>query len=373
MSEKSVLIVSATAGTGHIRAGDAILSAVRRYQADWHAEHVDVLALAPRWVKTAYGGGFELVAAHAPRLWRGAYALADGPDADRARWAGIARRILFRAFERLLTSRHWDHVVCTHFLPAQLAAGRMAGPPFTVVVTDFDLHRFWVQPRVRHYCVATPELEQQLRSRLDAVHVSRTGIPIDPAFDIVPDAMPAKRQLGLDPRRPVIVVMGGGLGIGVVGAARSLAEALPPHVQIAVLCGRNADALQQLCNAQIPASRMRCFGYRVDMPNIYAAAELVVTKPGGLTCSEALALGKPLLLMQPIPGHEEANVRVLTSAGAALAASDGRQLAGMAASLLGNAADLQRLRVAAYRFAQPGSAHAIVEQIAAHTFVDAAA
>lgn len=365
MSERSVLIVSASAGTGHLRAGEAILQGIRRFRPDWRAEHIDVLTRAPRWVKAAYAGGFELAATRAPRVWGGAYALSDGPDYDRARWAGLARRMLFRGFERLLASRRWDHVICTHFLPAQLAAGRIAAPPFTVVVTDFDLHRFWVQPRVGRYCVATEEVQRELGSRLVNVQISCTGIPIDPAFGALPAHGSARRQLELDADRPVVLVMGGGIGIGVTPLTRTLLHCAPAEAQIVVLCGKNEEAVRQLGDLKVAESRMRCFGYRTDMPMLYAAADVVVTKPGGLTTSEALATGRPLLLTRPVPGHEEANARVLTRAGAAWAAGTPQQIADALRILLADESASLAMRMAAARLARPHAARSVIEHVAA--------
>lgn len=373
MNQTSVLVVSATAGTGHLRAGGAVVNAARVDRPDWHVEHVDVLSLAPRWVKTVYGGGFELVAARAPRVWRGAYALADGPDPDQARWAGIARRVLFRAFERLITTRRWDHVICTHFLPAQLAAGRITGPAFTMVITDFDLHRFWVQPRVHHYCVATERLRDELRNRLPRIQASCTGIPIDPSFRHLPASNTAKRQFGLDPERPVVAVMGGGVGIGVSATARTLLNVLPPEAQLLVLCGRNSEILAQLRALEIDGTRMKCLGYRSDMPVVYAASDVVVSKPGGLTCSEALAVGKPLVLTHPVPGHEEANARLLTSAGVALVAHTPAELAAQTHRLLSDQAILEAMRRATMSMARPDAARSVVAQVAARISADVAA
>jgi processive 1,2-diacylglycerol beta-glucosyltransferase len=164
MNAPSALIVSASAGTGHVSAGRALHAA---FESAGCAQvvHVDVLDLAPRWVRAAYGGGFELLASRAPGVWREVYRRSDG-HTDDARWGTIARRLIFREFERLLTAERWSFCVCTHFLPAQLAAGRPNVPPFASVVTDFALHRYWVQPRVSQYFVATPDMARDLHARL---------------------------------------------------------------------------------------------------------------------------------------------------------------------------------------------------------------
>jgi processive 1,2-diacylglycerol beta-glucosyltransferase len=116
-SRAGLLIVSASTGNGHLRAADALRDAAIARDPLAAVEHVDLLELAPRWVRSVYGTGFEMVAARAPGLWKGIYRLTDG-ERDHARWAPLARALLFREFRRLLESRQWDAVVSTHFLPA---------------------------------------------------------------------------------------------------------------------------------------------------------------------------------------------------------------------------------------------------------------
>src|SRR5262245_51972795 len=161
-----VLIVSASTGNGHLRAGEALKAAARVYQPNWRVEHLDVLTLAPRWLRLAYGGGFELLAARAPRVWGGIYRWSDGPAGDRARWGAVGERTVFRCFRRVLTHGGWDLCVCTHFLRAQLAARRAGMPPFALVVTDYTLHRYWRQPRVHRYVVPTDDFANDLRARI---------------------------------------------------------------------------------------------------------------------------------------------------------------------------------------------------------------
>lgn len=338
---RNVLIASASAGTGHTRAAQALHSTLLRYQPTWNVEHVDILQLAPRLVRAAYGGGFELIASKAPRVWRSLYRIADGPDVDRARWAGATRRVLFREFDALLSATRWDEVVCTHFLPAQLAAGRRAHlPPFSIVVTDFTLHRYWVQPRVHRYYVANATLANEVRERLPHADVNAAGIPIDPRFASSLDAAAARERLALPIGSRVLLVLGGGLGIGVEAAARDCLLAAPPDVQIVVICGRNDTARHNLGQLGIPAHRLRIEGYVSDMELYYAAADLIVTKPGGLTCSEVLAMGRPAVLTRPIPGHEEGNVAYLCGRGAALSAATSAELHTAIAQIFGDAADL---------------------------------
>jgi processive 1,2-diacylglycerol beta-glucosyltransferase len=336
---RRILIASASAGMGHLRAGEALKQALQSRDPRWKVEHLDVLTLAPRWVKLAYRGGFELLAAHAPRVWAGVYRWTDGPDEDHARWGLLAERILFRSFHRLLARGNWDQCICTHFLPAQLAAGRAGFPPFSLVVTDFTLHRYWAQPRVRRYFVATNELAHSIRQRIPGARVDVTGIPVSPAFGRWTTPESAREALGLDPYRPAAVLLGGGLGLRIEETVHAVLRSAPPELQLIVICGKNTAARERLEAAELP---MRVFvrGYVNEIERFFAAADAIITKPGGLTTSEALAMRKPLLLTRGLPGHEEGNLRALAESGAAIDVSTPERLERACATVFG---DLDRL------------------------------
>jgi processive 1,2-diacylglycerol beta-glucosyltransferase len=357
-----VLIVSASAGNGHLRAGEALKSAARRYYPQWRVEHLDVLEQAPRWVRLAYGGGFELLAARAPRVWGGIYRWADGPERDHARWAALAERTLFRAFRRLLLQGGWDLCICTHFLPAQLAAGRSGMPRFALVVTDYTLHRYWAQPRVARYFVGNPQLAADIRTRIPNAVVDVTGIPVDPVFATAIAQADARLAVGLDADRPVITIMGGGLGLGIEENLDAMLACGVDDAQLVVICGRNASARERLEQRSLPA-RVHVVGYVSSVERIFAASDVVVTKPGGLTTSEALALARPLVLTRPLPGHEQGNVTVLQETGAALSADSATELGETVATLLREPARLRELTEAARAAGRPAAALAILRHL----------
>src|SRR6185436_18185116 len=118
-----LLIVSASTGTGHLRAAHALVGAAWAH-GEVHPEHVDLLECAPAWVRSVYGAGYEVLAARAPWAWNGVYRATDGRRADGARWGAAALRLLFRDFRRLVRGGGWDACLCTHFLPCQLGGGR---------------------------------------------------------------------------------------------------------------------------------------------------------------------------------------------------------------------------------------------------------
>lgn len=361
--ERPVLIVSASTGTGHVRAAEALRAAFGEADPMLRVEHVDLLTLAPRWVRSLYGTGFEMIAARAPRVWKGIYDLTDGAAHDRARWAPAAHRVLFRAFRDLLRARPWSVCLCTHFLPCQLAAGRPGFPPFALTITDLTLHRVWVQPGARRYFVATSALADELRPRAHGAAVEVTGIPIDPAVACVPGRREARAEWQLDEERPVALVAGGGLGIGVEDATHAALRGADPSATIVAVCGRNDAARARLESLRLPPGRLRVHGYVRGLPSLMSAADVVATKAGGLSVSEALALGRPLLLTRPIPGAEEGNTRALVRSGAALAGRGDGEMRDAFARVFSEPGLLPRLAAAAAGLGRPFAARAVVESV----------
>lgn len=363
MTASPLLVLSASTGSGHTRAAEALRQGcVERYP-DVEVRHVDVLDLAPAWVRRLYGAGYEAMAARTPWLWHRIYRYTDGEGADLARWAPLAERLIFREFRRLLASRPWGVCLCTHFLPCQVAAGRPGLPPFALALTDFTLHRYWVQPGVRHYFTASEPLAAALRRRAPGARVEATGIPVAPGFSRAAPRAAARGALGIAPDRTVLLVMGGGLGLGVEAMTEPLLALPCETLQVVTVCGRNGPARARLLARAAHDPRLRVEGYVADVERWIAAADVVVSKPGGLTCSEALALGTPLLLTRPVPGQEQGNAGFLAGAGAALRADDPAALRDAAAALLADPARLAALRHAAARLGRPHAANAVLQGV----------
>lgn len=365
--QPNVLIVSASAGNGHYSAGEALREAFTDAEPGGFVEHVDILSLAPRWFGVTYGRGFEVVAARAPWVWRQLYHGTDGPGVDGAPWARMAERLLFRAFTDLLRSRPWSAVVCTHFLPAQLLARRSGSlPPIHVVVTDFALHRYWSQPGVERYFTAADHVAAELRLR-GAKRAEAFGLPVRRAFAQARSRLEARRTLGLPPGERVALVCGGGCGIGVYEAALAALRATRRGGVVLALCGRNAATAQGLGELRVPSSHLRVLGYRDDVPTLLAAADVVVGKPGGLSCAEALAVGRPLVLTKPIPGHEEGNRDVLEALGVAVSAPAPADLRQVLEHLFSEPPTLHRLAERARAVGRPMAARAIAEAVVTST------
>ena len=331
---KKLLILSVSAGNGHVRAAQALQAAAAALPDAPAAVHVDAMQHVAAGFRRVYTDWYIKLVNHHPGVWSYVHQKTDETphDATSQRLRRAIERLSSGALLRAVRAERPDAVVCTHFLPAELLMrerrhGRLACPIW-LQVTDYDLHNMWRVPGMAGYFGATDEVVYRMRARglpEDRLHV--TGIPVMPAFS--DPASPAldraacRAALGLAVDRPVVLVVSGGAGVGDLPTMVADLLAQPGDFQVIAVAGRNAEAhaaLQAL--APRHAGRLVAVGFTDRMQELMAAADLVVTKPGGLTVSECLALGRPMLLISPIPGQEEHNAGFLMEQGAAWLASD---------------------------------------------------
>jgi processive 1,2-diacylglycerol beta-glucosyltransferase len=238
-------------------------------------------------------------------------------------------------------------------------------PPLWVQVTDFDVHALWVHPHVDRYCVASEEVAFRLADRgVPREKISVTGIPVMPQFSATLERAVCARELGLAPDKFTVLMMAGGAGVGRPDDLAKRLLQLPDDLQIVALAGRNADLLKRLqsLSKQHPG-KLFPIGFTTTVERVMTAADLVVTKPGGLSVSECLAKERPMLLVSPIPGQEERNADYLLESGAAIKAVDAATLEFKLARLLADRPRLAAMSAAAKRIARPGAAAEVVALI----------
>jgi processive 1,2-diacylglycerol beta-glucosyltransferase len=358
-----VLVLSASAGAGHLRAAEAVARAVTLEAPSAEVRQLDVLTLASPAFRGAYSRWYLSLVERAPALWGYLYDRLDRPakrrpvDLRRAlnHWNTRRLRQAVRDFAP-------DAVVCTHFLPAEvLGEARRKGrlrARLGVVVTDADVHRLWMHVGVDRYFVARPEAGALLEAAgFAAERVEATGIPVDPAFATARDRVQVRARLDLPAAGPVVLLLAGGFGVGPVREMASrLAQARLP-ARVVVVAGRNEPLRRALAAAAGP--RTRVLGFSREIHEWMAAADLLVTKPGGLTTAEALVRGLPMVLVNPIPGQEERNADALLEDGVAVKAGHPELLAWKVDGLLADAGRLAAMRAAARRSARPDASRRV--------------
>ncbi len=256
-----------------------------------------------------------------------------------------------------------DVVVCTHAFPC----GAMAeykrlyddALPVVGIVTDFAVHAFWIHRNIDGYVVASESIREQMIARgVTPERVLAAGIPVCSEF--VSPAAPHTRlreRLNLPLDRDVVLLMGGGLGIGPLERMMRALEGVQAPIAAVVIAGRNKRTERRvLAAAEGVGYPVRALKFVDNVYDYMHAADVLVTKPGGLTAAEALVAGLPMVLCKPLPGQEERNARILCEEGAATRSRAVADLATSVDAVLtpGNRRD--RMLAAARRMARPNAA-----------------
>src|SRR5262245_52390595 len=365
---KKVLILSASAGAGHVRAAQALGRAFAAAGGAGEVRHVDALELTNKVFRTLYSKTYIELVDKAPDVLGWLYDVLDSP------WQKERRRLAWdklntRPFVKMLQRERPDLIVCTHFLPAEMVswmkAKRKLHCPQVIVVTDFDVHAMWLCHHYEQYTVALDETrEHMIKLGIPPEKVSTTGIPIDPLFAETKDKAAMRAKLGLAADKTTILLSAGGFGVGPVEHIVTTLQELKHPAQIVAICGRNADLLERMqalaAKADAQAATLVPIGYTTAMDECMSAADVLVGKPGGLTTSEALAKGLLFLIVNPIPGQEERNSDHLLEAGAAIRCNNLPVLAYKLDRLLDDAPRLARMRENVRRLARPHAARDVV-------------
>ncbi len=371
MGPKRVVFLMSDTGAGHRAAAEAIRAALdTSYPGAYTFDLVDVYRdytpfpfnrlpeLYPPWVN------------YAPATWGLSYRMADAPV--RSQWVMAAFQRLWRAgIRRFVVEHPADVVVSVHALfsrPIMHAyrTSQVQRPPFVTVITDLvATHAFWYEPGVERCLVPTrAAYERGIRFGLSAEQLAITGPPVHPRFGngVLPKPE-ARRALGLDPRCPTVLLMAGGDGMGpLFETARALDRRGLP-IQLVILAGRN-EALRRRLAEQPWHQPTRVLPFVRNVPDVMAAADMLVTKAGPSTLSEACVAGLPMILNGAIPGQEDGNVAHIVGHGAGVYAPGAARAAQTVATWLAEGPERLEARARAARaLGQPGAVWAIATEI----------
>ncbi|HEX3175419.1 MAG TPA: glycosyltransferase [Methylomirabilota bacterium] len=358
-----VLILTASYGSGHNEAARCLAAAVSAHGAEPLVVDYFRTCVHPLFDRLSRRF-YDALLRRAPAVWGLAYELGDRMASDSWMTFG-ASRIGTPALGRLLARVAPDAVLTVHATPAlamaSLAEDGRPVPPHVTVVTDFVAHSQWIASGIDHYCVAADEVAREFAARgIPRARIHVTGVPVREAFASPVDGAAARRALGLRDDAPVVLAMAGSwAGLGRMPDVASALLATRWPVQGLLVAGRDRR-LEERLRRLTDGSRLRVYGYVDDVRRMMAAADLLVTKAGGMTLAEAMAAETPLLVFGSLPGQEERNERFASRAGVALVARNRRQLARLLDTALADTGLLDALRERMRAYRRPEAAQAVV-------------
>jgi processive 1,2-diacylglycerol beta-glucosyltransferase len=362
-----VLVVSVRAGAGHLKAAEAVTEAFVRYHPDVEVRNIDLLDYSNELIRYLYGKMYLDIVKALPEFY--AYSYKHYESSKRF----IKPRFLIDKFNLgdffgVVETFDPDVVVATHFIPEAVLENyrRKKKKAFRIAVTltDYEFHPVWLVSNVDRYFTATEEVAKSLLFYgVPPGNIVTSGIPIHPKFSEEKKKDALLARYGLNGRSPVILISAGSFGVTPLGEVIDDFRAVGEACQIVVVCGNNAELKKELESKSSSEPRLRkVFGFVDFMDELMAMSDLLVTKPGGITVSESLAAGLPMIFIEPIPGQEEANADYLVEQGAAVKARSLPILLHKLELLLKNPGRVAELSSRAKALSRPHAARTIADE-----------
>lgn len=339
---KKVLIMSASTGGGHNRAARAIKEELALKVIDGEpieCEIIDSLKLVNSTMDKIISRGYEKSAIYTPKAYGQVYRLSESSLASKNEFKGnMLTTFMARKFRKLILDKKPDLIVGTHPFPMIALSTLKKGyidddvfyknynnisiPPLITVLTDYTTHSTWIQNEIDYYIVGHEYVKELLVcDGVSSEKIKPFGIPVEKSFLSHRDRNTVLSELGLMPNKLTVLLMGGSFGAGNI--KETLAELLDVDrdFQILVITGKN-ESLKEKIRKKLdahPHDKNICLlGFTNKMNDILASVDVLVTKPGGLTTTEALLKDVPMIVPYYIPGQEEENLDFLCNCGSAL-------------------------------------------------------
>lgn len=347
-----LLILTGSLGDGHNKAAQAILEAARFHRPDVDVKVVDFLEWTHPYLHSVGKYCYMQWVKSLPSVYGYLYRKTREDNT----LSHMFKKMKSFSTDRMLELLHEEEpteVVCT--FPGAAAAmsylkcNGLTTVPTVTVMTDYTDHSYWVHPGTDRYLVGAEHVKQSLlRYRIPEQRIMVTGIPIRMPFTQTYDRNKLRDKHGLHRDMPTVLVMGGGHGlIGKQFKSVLQSDDLAVPVQFVFVCGRNEKLKQQLeeeLGGEKTRHRVMVTGFVDHVHELMALSDLIVTKPGGLTVSEALALELPMMLYKPIPGQEQDNAAFLVGLGAAIEVKNAVELKRQLLEVIANRSLLVRLK-----------------------------
>jgi len=326
-----ILIVYAYAGVGHKKAAEALRDALSEFK-QVELTTLDVLDYTNACFKFSYPRVYLFLINRLPTLWGLLYYFLDLAVVDRV--LAPLRRFFHglhaKRFARFVLEENPDVVICTHFIPAEIVSGLKRKDIFkgrlVTVITDFLPHTFWLARNSDYFIAAIERTKKDLvRRDIEEERIKALGIPCEPKFGISKDRHGLLKKLGLEDGFFNLLIMGGGFGTGpveeIVRSIYSAGPRIKEKMQVIVICGKNKKLFESLNKIKRDLGARLCiFAYMNNIDEFMEVSDCIITKSGGLTVSEALSKKLPMIIIQPIPGQETRNCKLLTGYGTAVRA-----------------------------------------------------
>lgn len=365
---KKVLIVSVKAGAGHLKAAEALEVCLKSKWPGIEVKNIDLLDCTNALIKFLYGQMYIDIIKAVPELFAYGYKNYE-PTQKFIKPRLLIDKFNFSDFFRLVDEFNPDIVIATHFISAAILANykQKENKKYNIIetLTDYEFHPLWLIDGIDLFAVANEEVKNGLIFHgTDENKIIVSGIPVHPKFSEPKKKDELRAKYNLTEDIPLVLILAGSFGITPLAETMEEFKKMKEDFQMLVVCGKNEKLKKEMEDFKSQEPRLKkVFGFVDFMDELMAASDILITKPGGVTVSEALAVGLPMILIEPIPGQEEANADYLIEQGAAVKARNLPSVIYKLENLLKNPEKLSQLAQATKMIGKPHAGRAIAESM----------
>lgn len=362
------LILSVSAGGGHIHASLALKNYILKFEPNSDIEILDTIKYINPFLNTLLIGGYLKTIKITPALFGKLYKFTEKDDGI----TSVTNKLNeIMSYKLLPTIQEYkpDIIICTHPFPTEMVSilkqENKFDIPMICILTDYAPHNSWIHPNVDSYVVSNSDMKEEMVLRgVNRESIFDFGIPVSSEFFKKYDKTEVLSEIGLNPDKKTILIMGGSLGIGKIASVYSQISKLTLDIQIIVIAGNNKKLYTELMNlkqnSNVPTSIL---GFTENVNKYMQCSDLLLTKPGGLTITEAFISNVPLALFSPIPGQEKKNEEFLLKHNLAITLGDGTDCKNIIENLILSPSKLQDMKNKSKKFSKPSSCRDIFNLI----------
>lgn len=355
------LILSVSAGGGHKHAAFALKDYILKFEPTSEVKILDTIKyINPILNKVLIGGYLNTLKVN-PSLFGKIYRFTENTDKTDgiSSFKNKLTEIMAHKISSAIKKFKPDVIICTHWYPVEMVSKlkqkKKLNAPIVCIITDYAPHSFWIYPQVDSYIVSNNDMIEEMVNRgINRTSIFDFGIPVSSDFFAKYDRNDTLKELNLDTNKKVVLIMGGSLGMGSISAIYSQIANSTKNIQVIVVAGNNKKLYTKLMLISETANaNTKILGFTKDINKYMQCSDILITKPGGLTISEALICEIPLVLFSPIPGQEEKNEEFLLKHNLAISIGDGTNCRKKIEELLCSSETLELMKRNCSKFSKP--------------------
>lgn len=360
MPEKRILLMHISKVSGHRSAALAVEKAVNIIEPNTEVLNIDVFKYTNPVSTMIISSVYMQIIQRMPFIWSYLY---DNPKVIKRtqRLKTAIHKLNAPKLKIILDELRPDCIACSQAYPCGIMSDLKKiynlNIPLVAILTDYVPHSYWVYDNVDYYITPSQEIKERLIEKgVEPTRIKPLGIPIDPKFNAPFDREQLKIKLGLRLGCPIVLIMGGSHGLGPIRQVLGYLDDSVFDFQGIVVTGVNKKLFNYLRSRKNKIKKeIQIYGYADNINELMAVSDIIITKPGGVTISEALTLGLPVLILNPIPGQEDNNTQYLIKHGAAIKVDSAKGLTSVLEDLLTDPQELEKLSSAALKMSNPNA------------------